>query len=88
VVNNPDPSGLSEEFLAYVQRPDVSKKVAFAEGTYNPVTQMGAPDVLAAFDSDELEAIQWDSLEEELERSADYDINPDYADMYEIYREG
>ena len=85
VVNNPDPSGLSEEFLAYVQRPDVSKKVAFAEGTYNPVTQMGAPDVLAAFDSDELEAIQWDSLEEELERSADYDINPDYADMYEIY---
>ena len=22
---------------------------------------------------------------EELERSADYDINPDYADMYEIY---
>jgi spermidine/putrescine transport system substrate-binding protein len=85
VVNHPDPSPLAEEFLAYVQRPDVSKKVAFAEGTYNPVTQMGAPDVLAAFDSDELEAIQWDSLEEELERSADYDINPDYADMYEIY---
>ena len=85
VVNHPDPSPLAEEFLAYVQRPDVSKKVAFAEGTYNPVTQMGAPDVLAAFDSAELEAIQWDSLEEELERSADYDINPDYADMYDIY---
>ncbi len=85
VVNNPQVSPLAEEFLAYIQRPDVSKKVAFAEGTYNPVTQMGAADVLNAFDSDELDAIQWDSLEEEMARSADYDINPDYAEMYEHY---
>ena len=85
VVNNPDPSLLAEDFLAYVQRPDISKKVAFAEGTYNPVTQMGSSDVMAAFDSDELDAIQWDSLEEEMANSADYDINPDYAEMYDIY---
>ncbi len=85
VVNNPDPSPLAEEFLAYVQRPDVSKKVAFAEGTYNPVTQMGSEDVLASFDKDELDAIQWDSLEEEMANSADYDINPDYAEMYDLY---
>jgi len=85
VVNNPDPSPLAEEFLAYVQRPDVSKKVAFAEGTYNPVTQMGSEEVLASFDKDELDAIQWDSLEEELANSADYDINPDYAEMYDLY---
>ncbi len=85
VVNNPDPSPLADEFLAYIQRPDISKKVAFAEGTYNPVTQMGAEEVLAAFDSDELDAIQWDSLEEEMANSVDYDINPDYAEMYEIY---
>lgn len=85
LVNNPDPSALAEEFLAYVQRPDTSKKVAFAEGTYNPVTQMGSADVLASFDKDELDAIQWDSLDEELANSADYDINPDYAEMYEIY---
>ena len=85
VVNNPDPSPLAEEFLAYVQRPDVSKNVAFAEGTYNPVTQMGSEDVLASFDKDELDAIQWDSLEEEMANSADYDINPDYAEMYDLY---
>ncbi len=85
VVNNPDPSPLAEEFLAYVQRPDISKKVAFAEGTYNPVTQMGEPEVLASFDADELDAIQWDTLDEEMANSADYDINPDYAEMYEIY---
>jgi len=85
VVNNPQVSPLAEEFLAYIQRPDVSKKVAFAEGTYNPVTQMGSSEVLSAFDTDELDAIQWDSLEEEMARSEDYNINPDYAEMYEHY---
>ena len=85
VVNNPQVSPLAEEFLAYVQRPDVSKVVAFAEGTYNPVSQMGDPDVFAQFDAEELDAIQWDSLEEEMARSVDYDINPDYAQMYDLY---
>ncbi len=85
VVNNPDPSGLAEDFLAYVQRPDISKKVAFAEGTYNPVTQMGSKDVMAKFNKEELDAIQWDTLEEEMANSTDYDINPDYSEMYDIY---
>jgi len=85
VVNNPDLSTLAEDFLAYVQRPDISKKVAFAEGTYNPVTQMGSQNVMAQFDKDELDAIQWDTLEEEMANSTDYDINPDYAEMYDIY---
>ncbi len=85
VVNNPQVSPLAEEFLAYVQRPDISKRVAFAEGTYNPVTQMGESSVLAKFDKDELDAIQWDSLEEEMANSVDYDINPDYGEMYDIY---
>ena len=85
VVNNPNPSTIAEDFLAYVQRPEVSKKVAFAEGTYNPVTQMGSADVMAQFDKDELDAIQWDTLAEEMANSTDYDINPDYAEMYDIY---
>ena len=85
VVNNPQVSPLAEEFLAYIQRADVSKKVAFAEGTYNPVTQMGAKDVIGAFNKEELDAIQWDTLEQEMANSVDYDINPDYDQMYELY---
>ena len=85
VVNNPEVSPLAEEFLAYIQRPDVSKKVAFAEGTYNPVTQMGSQSVLDAFSAEELDAIQWDSLEQEMANAVDYDINPDFAEMYEFY---
>jgi spermidine/putrescine transport system substrate-binding protein len=76
-VNNPNLSPLATEFLKYVQAPDIAHIVAFAEGTFNPVTQMGNPDCFTLFTPEELDAIQWDSLEEEMSRSAEYDIVPD-----------
>jgi len=84
-VNNPDPSKLAEDFLEFVQRPDISKAVAFTEGTYNPVSQMANPKVFSKFDSDELDAIQWDSLGEEMSRSLDYDVISSYDQLIEIY---
>lgn len=83
-VNNPDLSPLATEFLKYVQAPEVAHTVAFAEGTFNPVAQMGNPDCFKLFTKDELDAIQWDSLEEEMARSAEYDIVPDYDKALEI----
>ena len=77
-VNNPDLSPLALEFLKYVQAPDVAYTVATAESTCNPVTQMGNPECFALFTKDELEAMQWDSPEEEISRCVDYDIVPDY----------
>jgi spermidine/putrescine transport system substrate-binding protein len=77
-VNNPNLSPLAYEFLKYVQAPEVAHAVAFAEGTFNPVTQMGNKDCFNLFTKEELDAIQWDSLEEEMGRSAEYDIVPDY----------
>ena len=44
--------------------------VAFAEGTFNPVAQMGNPGCFKLFTKEELDAIQWDSLEEEMARSS------------------
>ncbi len=85
LVNNPNPSTLAEDFLEYVQQPEVCKKVAFAEGTYNPVSQMANPEVFKLYNKEELDAIQWDSLPEEMARAADYSINPDYDKMGEIY---
>lgn len=85
LVNNPNPSTLAPQFLEYVQQPKVAKRVAFAEGTYNPVAQMGSKDTMALFDKDELDAIQWDTLEEEMDGSIDFDVNPDYDEMYKIY---
>jgi len=84
VVNNPDLSTHAENFLEYVQSPEMSHTVAFAEGTFNPVTQMGNPDCFKLFTKEELDIIQWDSLEEEMARSSEYDIVPDYDKLLDI----
>jgi len=84
LVNNPELSPLASQFLEYVQDPEVAHTVAFAEGTFNPVTQMGNQACFDLFTADELEAIQWDSLDEEMARSAEYDIVPDYDKLLDL----
>ncbi|MCP4381063.1 MAG: extracellular solute-binding protein [Hyphomicrobiales bacterium] len=84
LVNNPELSPLASKFLEYVQDPEVSHTVAFAEGTFNPVTQMGNPKCFELFTKDELEAIQWDGLEEDMANSAEYDIVPDYDRLLDL----
>ena len=84
-VANPDPSGLAEDFLEFVQQADISKAVAFAEGTYNPVSQMAESAVFDKFDSEELDAIQWDSLGEEMARSLDYQVVSSYDELNKVY---
>jgi spermidine/putrescine transport system substrate-binding protein len=79
VVNNPNISPLATDFLKYVQKPEVAHTVAFAEGTFNPVTQMGNPECFKLFTKEELDIIQWDSLAEEMSRCVEYDIVPEYA---------
>ncbi len=83
-VNNPELSPLATDFLKYVQDPEVAHTVAFAEGTFNPVAQMGNPKCFELFTPEELDAIQWDSLAEEMARSAEYDIVPDYDKALEL----
>ena len=46
---------------------------------------MGDPNVLNKFDKDELDAIQWDSLDEEMGRSLDYQVVASYAELNEAY---
>jgi spermidine/putrescine transport system substrate-binding protein len=84
VVNNPDVSPLAEQFLEYVQDPAMAHTVAFAEGTFNPVAQMGNKACFDLFTKEELDAIQWDSLEEEMAGSVEYDIVPDYDKLLDI----
>jgi spermidine/putrescine transport system substrate-binding protein len=83
-VNNPQESPLAVEFLQYVQDPKVAHTVAFAEGTFNPVAQMANPDCFKLFTKEELDVIQWDSLEEEMAGSIEYDIVPDYDKLLDI----
>jgi spermidine/putrescine transport system substrate-binding protein len=83
-VNNPQLSPLAADFLEFVQSPKMSHTVAFAEGTFNPVSQMGNPECFALFTKEELDAIQWDSLDEEMSRCVEYDIVPDYDKLLDI----
>ena len=87
LVNNPELSPLATQFLEYVQAPDVAHTVAFAEGTFNPVAQMSNPDCFKLFTVEELDSIQWDSLDEEMARSVEYDIVPDYDKLLDIMSE-
>jgi spermidine/putrescine transport system substrate-binding protein len=81
VVENSAACPQAEDFLEYLLSPEVAIRLAFAEGTCNPVTQMGDADVYAAFSADQLKAIQWDTLEEDVGRSAEYSIIPSYAEL-------
>jgi len=85
LVNNPNPSPLAEDFLEFVQAPEIAKAVGFAEGTYNPVSQMGDENVFKLWSKDELDAIQWDSLSEEMSRSLEYDVVASYDELIKIY---
>ena len=87
LVNNPNPTSLASDFLEFVQTPEICKAIGFAEGTYNPVAQMGSKEVFELWNAEELDAIQWDSLPEELERSVEYDAVASYDDLYKIYNE-
>lgn len=85
LVNNPRATPLAEEFLEFVQKPEICKAVGFAEGTYNPVSQMGDKNVFKLWNNDELDAIQWDTLPEEMERSVEYDVVVSYDELIKIY---
>ena len=86
LIKRPDPHPQAEDFLAYLLEPDTATALAFVEGTCNPVAQMGNPGVMRAFTTEQLRAIQWDSLEEDVSRCADYDLMPDHSRILALMR--
>ena len=79
VLESASRTGEAEDFLEYLLEPETAFRAALAERTANPVAQMGMPEVFDRFSARELEAIQWDDLEEDIARCADYDLMPDHA---------
>jgi spermidine/putrescine transport system substrate-binding protein len=85
LVNNPQLSPRGADFLEYVWRPEVAKNVSFAEGTFNPVAQMGDPRVMEQFSTEELSAFQWDQMPDLMARCADFDDIPSYPRLHGIF---
>ena len=79
-------SGEAESFLEYLLEPETAYRVALAERTANPVAQMAMPEVFQRFTARDLEAIQWEALEEDVARCADYDLMPDHATLIPVLR--
>ena len=46
---------------------------------------MGDPEVFSLWSAEELDAIQWDTLNEEMSRSVEYDKVESYDDLIKIY---
>jgi len=86
IVNNPKPSPLADDFLAYMQEPEIAYQIAMADSTHNPVARMSDPKVFNKFSKKDLQAIQYDDLNEDLKYCEDYDDNPDYLKMMRFYR--
>ncbi|TAM09900.1 MAG: twin-arginine translocation signal domain-containing protein [Nevskiaceae bacterium] len=84
-VNNPHESPLAQDFLSFVQKPEIAHLVAFAPGPHNTVAQMGDPACLKLFTKKELEAVQWDTLDWELEHCAQFAPVQSYNELMRLY---
>ncbi len=74
----------AERFLGFLLRPETAVLAALGDGAANPVLQMCDPQVLAQFSGSVLDAMQWDTLEAELDRCAQYRLAPDYERLHAI----
>ena len=84
VIRHPEADPRAASFLEFMLEPETAIQLAFIEGTCNPVAQMGDRRVFDAFTREQLRAIQWDTLEEDLQGCADYRIPPDKAVLLRI----
>ncbi|MFT5258978.1 MAG: spermidine/putrescine transport system substrate-binding protein [Saprospiraceae bacterium] len=84
VFNHEGVSPNAERFLHTLLQPEAAIKIAFIDGTCNPVAQMGDPQVFKAFTTPQLSAIQWEGLAEDLSRCAAYQIPPNNTELLAI----
>jgi spermidine/putrescine transport system substrate-binding protein len=87
LLTDPSDTAEAEDFLRYLLHPETAPRAALANNSANPVLQMSDTRVFSQFGPAMLDAMQWDTLEEELGRCAQYRIAPDYARLRTILLE-
>jgi spermidine/putrescine transport system substrate-binding protein len=75
---------LATDFLAYMMRPETAVRAALSAGACNPVVQLADPSVFGAFTPEHLDAMQWDDLQEQVGRCAEYALAPDYERLHAL----
>lgn len=74
-----------QDFLRYLLSRNVCRQIAMTPNTCNPLLQMQDPAVLSLFDRQQLDVIQWDGLDEEIARCADYQLMPNRSEVLQIW---
>jgi spermidine/putrescine transport system substrate-binding protein len=74
------------QFLQYLLSADACERIAMTPNTCNPLVQMVDPSIMARFDRQAIEVMQWPGLDEEIARSADYQLMPSRTQVLEIWR--
>ncbi len=68
-------------FLNQILQPESAARIAMNAEVCNPVLQMQQRDIFPRLSKPYLEAIQWESLEEDIGRCAMYDIPPQFSSL-------
>ena len=84
-INNPNFNPKTFEFLEWMVKPDQAYIVASGNGNLQPVSQMAQEAVRAKFSKEELDAMQFDTLDKRLAAATEFDIVPQYDKLYDIY---
>ena len=84
-INNPNFNPKAFDFLEWMVKPDQCYIVASGNGNLQPVAQMIQPEVLGKFSKEELDAMQYDTLDKRLAAATEFDIVPQYDKLYDIY---
>lgn len=84
-INNPNFNPKTFDFLEWMVKPDQAYIVASGNGNLQPVSQMSQEAVRAKFSKEELDAMQYDTLDKRLAAATEFDIVPQYDKLYDIY---
>ena len=81
IIDHDGDTGHAQAFLEHILSAEIAPAVAFTKGSCNPITQMGDPAVFDRLSSEQLEILQWETLEEDVARCAHYAIAPNHAEL-------
>lgn len=85
IVNNPKLSPLAGDYLHYMQTPEAALTIARTGGTLNPVATF--PEIVDKLTATERMAMQVDDLEEHMALCAEFEENPDYDELSQVWAE-
>jgi len=72
---------MANEFLRYILEPNVMSSIAMNPNVCNPIVQISDLNVFNTLTSQYLEAIQYETLEQDMRRCVMYDIPPNFNEL-------